>query len=112
VGTGVKASVHHCTSRPAANWTGAEVAGLLAPLLPRLGSRILRSVPCTYTLTPDEHFVVGRHPQVDGVLVACGFSGHGFKLTPVLGEVLADLALDGATSYDVALFDPGRSVPA
>ena len=43
VGTGVKASVHHSTSRPAADWSGQEVADLLAPLLPRLGRRILRS---------------------------------------------------------------------
>jgi sarcosine oxidase len=44
--------------------------------------------------------------------VACGFSGHGFKLTPVLGEALADLAVDGETRHDLALFDPGRAVAA
>lgn len=108
LGTGVKAAVHHSRLRPAADWPGEDVAELLAPLLPGLGPRPLRTVDCTYTLTPDEHFVVGRHLAHDRVLVACGFSGHGFKLTPVLGEALADLAVDGATSYDLALFDPGR----
>ena len=44
------------------------------------------------------------------MLVACGLSGHGFKLTPVLGEVLADLASTGATSHDLSLFDPQRVV--
>ncbi len=112
LGTGVKASVHHSRLRPAGDWTGEEVAALLRPLLPGLGSAPLRTVPCTYTLTPDEHFVVGRHLAHDRVLVACGFSGHGFKLTPVLGEALADLAVDGATSYDLTLFDPARTVPA
>ena len=112
VGTGVKSSVHHSTVRSAGTWTGEEVADLLAPLLPGLGDRLLRSVPCTYTLTPDEHFVVGRHPVHDHVLVACGFSGHGFKLTPVLGEALAQLAVDGATSHDLALFAPGRALLA
>ena len=51
---------------------------------------------CLYTTTPDEHFVIGRHPAYENVVVACGFSGHGFKFVPVVGEILADLALDGA----------------
>ena len=63
---------------------------------------------CTCTLTPDQHAVVGRHPTAAGVVVACGFSGHGFKLTPVLGEVLADLVVDGTTPYDLSLLDPLR----
>ena len=108
VGTGAKASVHHSTVRPAADWTADDVGELLAPLLPGLGRKVLRSVPCTYTLTPDEHYVVGRHPGYDRVLVGCGFSGHGFKLTPVVGEALAQLALEGSTAYDISLFDPAR----
>ena len=63
---------------------------------------------CMYTTTPDEHFVIGRHPGHDNVVVACGFSGHGFKFVPVVGEVLADLALDGATAHPISLFDPLR----
>jgi sarcosine oxidase len=112
LGTGVKASVHHSRVRPAGDWSGEEVAELLRPLLPGLGRSPLRTVPCTYTLTPDEHFVVGRHLAHDRVLIACGFSGHGFKLTPVLGEALADLAVDGTTAHDLALFDPARPLPA
>ena len=42
--------------------------------------------------------------------VACGFSGHGFKFVPVVGEILADLAIDGATAHPIALFDPKRLV--
>jgi sarcosine oxidase len=109
---GVKAAVHHSTSRPGGEWPAADVAALLAGLLPGLGDRVLRSVDCTYTLTPDAHAVVGRHPAPDPgtapVVVACGFSGHGFKLTPVLGEVLADLVVDGRTAYDLSLLDPLR----
>jgi sarcosine oxidase len=41
-------------------------------------------------------------------VVACGFSGHGFKFVPVVGEILADLALDGRTDHPIGLFDPGR----
>ena len=40
--------------------------------------------------------------------VACGFSGHGFKFVPVVGEVLADLATTGRTDHPIALFDPAR----
>lgn len=61
-----------------------------------------------YTTTPDEHFVVAKHPDHANVTVACGFSGHGFKFVPVIGEVLADLAIDGATKHPIALFDPAR----
>jgi monomeric sarcosine oxidase len=107
--SGVKAAIHHCQVRSAADWTADEVHALLRPLLPGLGA-LARSARCTYTMTPDEHAVVGRHPDHERVLVACGFSGHGFKLTPVLGEALADLAVDGATRHDLGLLDPLREV--
>ena len=105
--SGVKVAVHHSTLRRPADWSPPELADLLAPLLPGLGDRHVRAVDCTYTLTPDENFVVGRHPAYDGVLIACGFSGHGFKFTPVVGEVLAQL-VDGDAEHDLSLFDPGR----
>ena len=74
-----------------------EVASTLAGIFPRLGNDHRRAAECWYTLTPDENFVIGAHPVSDRVLLACGFSGHGFKFTPVVGEVLADLVVDGAT---------------
>ncbi|MBC7372947.1 MAG: N-methyl-L-tryptophan oxidase, partial [Frankiales bacterium] len=105
---GVKAAVHHSPVRPPADWTSDQLGDLLAPLLPGLGRAVVRSVECTYTMTPDEDFVVGHHPHHERVILACGFSGHGFKFTPVLGEVLADLAVDGATAYDLSLLSPQR----
>jgi sarcosine oxidase len=105
---GVKTSMHYSPDRPAGDWTPTEIAALLSPLLPGLGDRHLRAVDCSYTLTPDEHFVVGRHPAHENVLLACGFSGHGFKFTPVLGEVLAQLVVDGSTPFSLELFDPMR----
>jgi sarcosine oxidase len=107
-GPEVKAAVHFSTTRPPADWTPAEVAGTLSGLFPGLGDRHVRSAACWYTLTPDENFVIGQHPSAEAVVVACGFSGHGFKFTPVVGEVLADLVVDGSTSYDLSLFDPKR----
>jgi sarcosine oxidase len=68
----------------------------------------LAAKPCLYTLTPDEHFVLGRHPEHPSVAVACGFSGHGFKFAPVVGEILADLVLEGQTTQEISLFDPTR----
>jgi sarcosine oxidase len=53
---------------------------------------------CLFTNSPDEHFVIGRHPRYSRVVVAAGFSGHGFKFASVVGEVLAELVLDGKPS--------------
>lgn len=69
---------------------------------PRLGHWVHRHSRCYYTVTPDRHFIVDRHPELAQVVVIAGLSGHGFKLTPVLGEVAADLAIDGRTDYPVA----------
>ncbi len=68
----------------------------------------LRGRTCLYTLTPDQHFVLGLHPDSPNVAVACGFSGHGFKFAPVIGEILADLVTTGSTTHSIGLFDPKR----
>jgi sarcosine oxidase len=80
----------------------------IAPRMPDLPGTFLRAVTCMYTNTPDEHFVIARHPAHEQVVVACGFSGHGFKFVPVVGEIVADLVADGATAHPIGLFDPGR----
>jgi sarcosine oxidase len=61
-----------------------------------------------YTVTPDRHFVIDIHPRYPQVSVACGFSGHGFKFAPTVGEVLADLAERGSTRHDIGLFSARR----
>jgi sarcosine oxidase len=66
---------------------------------------------CLFTNTPDEHFVVDRLARASRVSIAAGFSGHGFKFCSVVGEVLADLALDGATRHDISLFSLSRPRP-
>ncbi|MCX7420651.1 MAG: N-methyl-L-tryptophan oxidase, partial [Planctomycetia bacterium] len=70
------------------------VARFVQSCLPRLSQQATRHSVCFYTVTPDRHFVIDRHPQHSNVVIGCGFSGHGFKFTSVLGEVLADLATD------------------
>ena len=59
---------------------------------------------CLFELSPDEHFLIGRHPDADAAIVAAGFSGHGFKFCSVVGEILADLVIDGSTPHDIGLF--------
>ncbi|WP_250005850.1 N-methyl-L-tryptophan oxidase [Actinoplanes sp. M2I2] len=86
----------------------AEMAAYCGRRLPDLPGRFLRGEPCMYSTTPDEHFVIARHPAHESVTVACGFSGHGFKFVTVVGEILADLATCGATVHPISLFDPRR----
>jgi sarcosine oxidase len=63
---------------------------------------------CLFTNSPDEHFIIDRYPGSANVVLAAGFSGHGFKFCSVVGEILADLAIDGRTSHDVSLFRLSR----
>ncbi|MDG4666562.1 N-methyl-L-tryptophan oxidase [Mycobacterium sp. 236(2023)] len=87
-----------------------EMRERTAELLPALDGPCLHSATCMYSNTPDQHFVIARHPDSANVTVACGFSGHGFKFVPVVGEILADLAITGATTHPISLFDPRRLV--
>jgi sarcosine oxidase len=94
------------------NWSVEEadvaaVRPLLDEYLPGLGS-LTRAQVCLYTLTPDRHFVIDVHPRRPQVVLACGFSGHGFKFASVVGEILADLAETGSTRHDIGLFAVGR----
>jgi len=59
---------------------------------------------CMFANTPDGHFLIDRHPEAENVIIAAGFSGHGFKFCGVVGEIAADLALEGATKWDLELF--------
>ncbi len=69
--------------------------------LPHIAPEPARYSVCMYTMSPDGHFIVDRHPEHQNVVFAAGFSGHGFKFTPVIGAALADLALDGATALPI-----------
>ena len=67
---------------------------------------------CIFTNSPDEHFTIDFHPDAPQVVFASACSGHGFKFCSVVGEVLAEMALDGATRHDVGLFRLDRFAPA
>ncbi len=76
--------------------------------MPDVTDNLVSYEMCLYTKTPDEHFILDRHPEHPHVVLAGGFSGHGFKFGPVLGEVLADLALEGSSRHDLSLFGADR----
>lgn len=52
--------------------------------------------------TPDFHPIMGKAPGVEGMILCCGFSGHGFKEAPATGRLIAEMILDGKTSIDIA----------
>jgi monomeric sarcosine oxidase len=74
----------------------ADVARFVTTMLRGVTPRVVESAVCLYTMTPDEDFVLDRHPSAPGVVFGAGFSGHGFKFATAIGEHLVDLALDSA----------------
>jgi len=67
------------------------VNAFVAARLPLVRPVPTRSGVCMYTMTPDDRFIVGRHPGHPNVALAAGFSGHGFKFAPLVGTLLTDL---------------------
>ena len=84
------------------------IVNFLQTCLPAVRPQPARHSTCLYTVTPDRHFVVDRHPEFSNVVVGCGFSGHGFKFTSVLGSVFADLATTGRTELPIEFLNLAR----
>jgi sarcosine oxidase len=113
---GIKAAIHGsdvvCTPESVDREIHeADVQRIIEKLkvrMPALDGEVVRAKTCLYTMSPDEHFVIGKHPQFASCTVACGFSGHGFKFASVIGEILADLAINGSTAHPIELFSPSR----
>lgn len=76
-------------------------------MLPGAGG-VTRSAVCMYTNSADGHFVIDRVPGAEQAFVACGFSGHGFKFAPVVGEIMASLALEGGTEHPIEFLGMSR----
>lgn len=89
--------------------TDAEVDHLrhaAEQIVPGVAGTRARTATCLYTLTPDHHFILDR-PR-ENVLVLSPCSGHGFKFAPVIGEIAADLVIDGATRHPIERFEAAR----
>lgn len=118
---GVKAAFHHggekvqnpdTLDREVREGEVDLIRSYLREYVPALDGKLLEARACMYTNTPDLHFVIGAHPRHPRVALACGFSGHGYKFCGVVGEILADLITEGATSHPVDLFSPTRLSPS
>jgi sarcosine oxidase len=111
-GAGVKVAFHHGGEtttvdelrRDVSMAEVDEVRNAVRRFVPAAGGRILASVVCLYTNTPDERFWIDRHPELPNVLVASPCSGHGFKFAPVIGEILADLVRQRQPRFDLSVF--------
>jgi monomeric sarcosine oxidase len=109
-GDGIKAAFHGFGDLTDAQHVNREidlardvepVARALEQWMPG-GARTLRAAkPCMYSLTPDEHFVIDHHPEHANLILCGGFSGHGFKFASVIGEIGAELALDGSSRHGI-----------
>jgi sarcosine oxidase len=119
VGHGVKAGIHHEGAiididdprAPASEAEGAEMRALLARYLPQAAGRILDRATCVYTNTPDHDFLLDRHPAYPNVIIASPCSGHGFKFSSAIGEILASMVTTGETSFDLGPFALSRLLP-
>jgi len=115
-GDGVKIALHHAgettTPEKIRRDVGAdeidEVKARLRETIPALAEGYRRSTTCLYTNTPDEHFAFGFLRGRRDVVVGSPCSGHGFKFAPVVGEILADLVVDGQTRHPIAPFSLDR----
>ncbi len=91
------------------------LAALAVKYMPRLAgdfeqarSRLLHSATCLYTMSPDDDFIVDRHPEFTNVVFAAGFSGHGFKFAPLIAVALADLLQQGKTPLPIDFLSLNR----
>lgn len=115
-GYGVKAAFHGGgTAATAATLDRAVGERDIEPLretletaLPGAAGRYLESKACMYALTPDRHFVLSPHPKDSRIIVAGGFSGHGFKFVPVIGEIVAGMLTGAPLPYDLGFFSAAR----
>jgi sarcosine oxidase len=114
-GAGVKVAKHHHRDetvdperydRTIHPGDEALIRGMLAEHVPAANGRMVAAKTCLYTMTPDGDFIIDR--LLGNIVVASPCSGHGFKFAPVIGEVLAELALNGMTQHDISRFRLAR----
>lgn len=116
LGEGPKVARHHggqittpdTVRRDVAGEESREVMAFLRGAIPGLAGPVADARVCLYTNTPDEHFILDRHPAHRGVVIASPCSGHGFKFAPAIGEVLADLIMEKEPRFDLTPFSLNR----
>jgi len=88
-----------------------DLADAMRRLVPGASGEISGAANCMYTMTPDAHFIVDSAPGSNRVFIAAGFSGHGFKFAPVIGEILTGLVTRGGTGHDIDFLRARRFDP-
>lgn len=76
----------------------------IAKHLPGLSNKCVKAVSCLYTVTPDSKFIIDIHPRHPQIIIASPCSGHGFKHSAAIGEILSELTIDGKSSFDLSSF--------
>ena len=115
-GFGVKAAFHGSGQYTSARALDRDVHDTdiepvrraLQDALPGAVRTYIASKACMYALTPDHDFVISRHSEDPRVLIAGGFSGHGFKFVPVVGELIAQVLAGEQPTYDLGIFAASR----
>lgn len=85
-----------------------EVGNAVEKLLPRLVPDPVRASVYMDAYTEDNHSIVGSLPEENNMFLVSGFSGHGFKMSPVIGKIAADLIVEGKTRFPIGHLDPYR----
>ncbi|XP_073257714.1 peroxisomal sarcosine oxidase-like isoform X2 [Porites lutea] len=85
-----------------------SVAELIKARFPGVEPKPSITESCIYSVTPDHLFVMDRHPEYKNIVIGAGFSGHGFKMAPVVGKILTQMVLGEKVSYDVFPFRLSR----
>lgn len=85
-----------------------DLRGMLQSFMPDANGEFIQGKTCLYTRSSDNDFIIDFHPENNRVILACGFSGHGFKFGSVMGEVLSQMALEGKSPYDISIFSLKR----
>ena len=85
-----------------------DVRGFLDAYMPEASGRMNVGSTCLFTNTPDENFVIDLHPEHSHIAIAAGFSGHGYKFSTAVGEILSELVTEGTTEQDISLFSAKR----
>jgi sarcosine oxidase len=116
LGDGVKVAFHHqgarigpdAASQHVAPHEIDEIRNVLSEYLPDANGDLLSTAVCKYTNTPDEHFILDYRPEFPQVVVASPCSGHGFKFSPVIGEIIAEMVHGKRPQFDLDLFKLSR----
>lgn len=90
------------TAKPVTS--GEEIYKFIAPYILHIKPETVRSANCLYTMTPDENFIIDFKPDSERIILVSACSGHGFKHSAAIGEVLAQLATKGTSAIDISSF--------